>query len=266
MIPRPLLVVTDRHGAERPLVETVRAVLEGGARWIWFRDRDMEPETRRRLAIALLALTRAHGARLSIGGDPALAAAIGADGVQLGGLAGGDPTLHPHRETQAGGGSLGKGEGSGASAGEDLGHQIIAARAGLGTQALVGVSAHTPRDIRAAAASGADYATLSPLFASVSKPGYGPALGLGALREAAGLGLPVIALGGIDAGNAPLCLEAGAAGIAVMGALMRADDPEAETRRLLDALRARCPRRPPDAGSKDGPAMRQGAGAGARRV
>ena len=129
-------------------------------------------------------------------------------------------------------------EKGGARADDALGQRIAAARAGLGVEALAGISAHTMSDIRAAAAAGADYATLSPIFASPSKPGYGPALGLGGLRAAAGLGLPVIALGGVDSGNARRCLAAGAAGVAVMGGLMRARDPEAETRRLLDALRA----------------------------
>ena len=51
----------------------------------------------------------------------------------------------------------------------------------------------------AAAGEGCDYATLSPIFVSASKPGYGPALGVGALRDAP---LPVYALGGVDPSNA----------------------------------------------------------------
>lgn len=117
-----------------------------------------------------------------------------------------------------------------------LSQRIAAARNRLGPHALVGVSAHGTAEIRAASEAGADYATLSPIFASASKPGYGPALGLDGLREAAAIGLPLVALGGIDSGNARACLEAGATGVAVMGALMRASDPEAETRLLLEAL------------------------------
>lgn len=180
------------------------ACLDGGARWIWFRDRDMEAGERRRLGATLLGLTRAAGARLTIGGDLDLAADLGADGVHLGG-----------------------GQHS----------QIGAARARLGPAALVGVSAHTCREVARAAADGADYATLSPIFPSASKPGYGPALGPAAIREAAGSELPVVALGGVSAETLDACLAAGAAAVAVMGGLMRAPDPAVATRRLL----ARCP-------------------------
>ncbi len=75
------------------------------------------------------------------------------------------------------------------------------------------------------------------MFESASKPGYGPALGpagLGAM--AARLTIPVIALGGIAAGNAGACLQAGAAGVAVMGAVMAGADPGAAARELLASL------------------------------
>jgi len=91
----------------------------------------------------------------------------------------------------------------------------------LGAAALVGVAAHGIEDLRRARDAGADYATLSPIFASPSKPGYGPALGLGVLRAAASLDLPVLALGGVTANEAQACVEAGAHGVAVMGAAMR---------------------------------------------
>ena len=72
---------------------------------------------------------------------------------------------------------------------------------------------------------------------TASKPGYGPAVGLAALAEAARLAPgPVVALGGIDETNLAACLAAGARGIAVMGEVMRAADPEAVVRRLLAAF------------------------------
>jgi thiamine-phosphate pyrophosphorylase len=73
-------------------------------------------------------------------------------------------------------------------------------------------------DLQRAAAEGCDYATLSPIFASASKPGYGPPLGVHALG---GAPLPVYALGGVDETNAAACIAGGAAGVAVMGAAMR---------------------------------------------
>ena len=64
---------------------------------------------------------------------------------------------------------------------------------------MVGRSCHDAAELRAAAAEGADYATLSPIFRPISKPGYGPPLGLSRLADlCAGAGLPVYALGGIE--------------------------------------------------------------------
>ena len=80
--------------------------------------------------------------------------------------------------------------------------------------------------------------TLSPIFASASKPGYGPALGLERLGEVAAAvhPMPVIALGGIeDEAGVRACLDAGAAAVAVMGAVMRAADPAGLFARLVRA-------------------------------
>jgi thiamine-phosphate diphosphorylase len=101
--------------------------------------------------------------------------------------------------------------------------------------ALVGRSCHRVVELANAAAEGCSYATLSPIFASASKPGYGPTLGESALGDPP---LPVYALGGVTASNAGRCLAAGAAGVAVMGAVMRADDPARVVAELLDAISA----------------------------
>ena len=92
----------------------------------------------------------------------------------------------------------------------------------------------------AAAKGGADAITLSPIFASASKPGYGPALGLERLGEVAAVSpIPVIALGGIeDEAGVRACLVAGAAAVAVMGAAMRAADPDRLLARLIRAAGA----------------------------
>jgi thiamine-phosphate pyrophosphorylase len=102
---------------------------------------------------------------------------------------------------------------------------------------LVGISAHDHDALRSAAAAGADYATLSPIFPTPSKPGYGPALELDALRDACrSFALPIVALGGIDATNAAACLRAGAQAVAVLGAVARADDPAAAFATLRRAI------------------------------
>jgi len=96
----------------------------------------------------------------------------------------------------------------------------------------VGRSCHDAAELESS--STLDYVTLSPVFATASKPGYGPALGTGGLRRlAAGTPVKVFALGGITSGvRAQACRVAGAVGVAVMGAVMRADDPATVVREL----------------------------------
>jgi thiamine monophosphate synthase len=93
-----------------------------------------------------------------------------------------------------------------------------------------GRSCHTRADVARAAGQGASWATLSPYAASASKPGHGPALPASAW---AGHPLPVLALAGIDATNAAAAVAAGAHGVAVMGAVMRAADPAAVVAALV---------------------------------
>jgi opacity protein-like surface antigen len=103
---------------------------------------------------------------------------------------------------------------------------VNTARQRLGGAVLIGISAHSDADIAAAAAAGADYVTLSPIYPTASKPGYGPALGLSTISAATRHGIPIVALGGIAADRVGPTLGAGAAAVAVMGTVMRADDPE----------------------------------------
>jgi len=97
--------------------------------------------------------------------------------------------------------------------------------------ALIGRSCHSASDF-----SQADYLTLSPIYPTASKPGYGPTLGLDEAGRLAA-GIPWLALGGIDsARRVAQCRAAGAAGVAVMGAVMRADDPGAVVAELREGL------------------------------
>ncbi len=90
---------------------------------------------------------------------------------------------------------------------------------------LVGRSCHDTAEL--ARLTTEHYATLSPLYETKTKPGYGPVLGPGGLSELIAVSpVPVLALGGIEnPDQVHACVEAGAAGVAVLGAIMRADDP-----------------------------------------
>jgi len=110
------------------------------------------------------------------------------------------------------------------------------------TELALGRSCHDAVELSDAVDHSAAYATVSPVFPSPSKPGYGPPLALDGLADlAAHSPVPVLALGGIDATNAADCVAAGAAGVAVMGAVMAADDPETAVHDLLDALEGALP-------------------------
>ena len=89
-------------------------------------------------------------------------------------------------------------------------------------------------------------AQLAPIFQPLSKPHAGPYLGVRAVAEAARYGIPVIAQGGITCANATAIAAAGAAGIAVTGAILSATDPARATRALRTALAA-APRNQPGA-------------------
>ena len=197
----PLLIISDRSQARRPLVEVAAAAFAGGCRWFSLREKDLPPQERRDLLAALVALGRPFGATVTVHEDLEAVAIAGAAGVHLPG-----------------------------------GASPQAARARL-PGALIGASAHSGPEAAALLRAGADYVTLSPVFLTASKPGYGPALGLDGLAAiAAAAAGPVLALGGITADNAALCHAAGAHGIAVMGEVMRAPDPRASVERLLRAL------------------------------
>lgn len=100
---------------------------------------------------------------------------------------------------------------------------------------LVGYSAHSIRDVAAAELAGLDYVTLSPIFNTKSKPGYGPALGLSVLSSAVfSLNIPIIALAGICHKNASAVMSSGSAGFAVMGEVMRSRRPGAATAKFVE--------------------------------
>ncbi|MDJ1156844.1 thiamine phosphate synthase [Chelatococcus sp. SYSU_G07232] len=207
----PLLLITDRSQARGGLLDLAEAAFAAGCRWMSLREKDLPASEQAGLLAHLMLLGRPFGARVTLHGDPLLARAAHADGVHL--PAGADPAP---------------------------------ARLALGRSALVGLSVHRPEEAAAVDPRLVDYVIAAPAFATASKPGYGPALGPEGLSAmVAASPVPVVALGGIDAANAPLCRAAGAAGIAVMGGVMRAIDPGAETAAAIAAWRAAAGKRQP---------------------
>jgi thiamine-phosphate pyrophosphorylase len=179
------MLITDRKQAARPLPEVVEAALAGGCRWVSVREKDLALQDRRDLARDIVKRAKGYDATVTLHGDVASAEAVRADGVHV-----------------------------------PFGRAPGAVKAILGKSALVGVSVHSWDEAERAQEDGADYVTVSPIFETASKPGYGPALGLEILGEfCAALRVPVVALGGVTPATARSCIESGASGVAVMGSL-----------------------------------------------
>ncbi|MEM7025652.1 MAG: thiamine phosphate synthase, partial [Pseudomonadota bacterium] len=163
------------------------AALRGGARWLSLREKDLDHAERVALLAAMVDLGHRHGAAVTVHGDIEAALEAGADGVHL--PSEGSPTQARNR---------------------------------LGDRALIGLSVHSGAEA-ASVDKAVDYVTLSPIYPTPSKPGYGPALGpAGVSGAVATAKVPIVALGGIGARNASDCLASGAAAVAVMGGVMAA--------------------------------------------
>jgi len=198
----PLLLVTDRRQARRPLPAIVGAGLDAGCRWVSLREKDLAADEQILLARSLLALIRAQGGKLMLHGEAALAREAGTDGVHL-----------------------------------PAGRDAAAARALIGPDKILGVSIHTVTEAERVDPAHVDYALAGPAFETPSKPGYGPEIGRKGLADIAGAcRVPVLAIGGINPARLGEVLASGAAGAAVMGGVMRAADPAQEMRALLASL------------------------------
>jgi thiamine-phosphate pyrophosphorylase len=196
-------LITDRHLAADPAARLDAALVGIAPTRIAVHVREKDLPGRELLALARLLreVTRRHGQILLVNDRLDVALAAGADGVHL-------PAA----------GVLPSG-----------------ARRLLGPEALVGVSCHGVGDVRRAREAGATYATFGPVYDTPSKRAYGPPAGVAALAAAAGIGLPLVALGGVDAARAPEVVAAGARGVAAIRAWLEGSDPAAAVRALLAA-------------------------------
>lgn len=199
-----LMLVTDCSRLRgRPLSAVTARAVEGGVNVVQLREHDLPTRELYDLAITLRAVLRGR-ALLLVNDRVDVALAAGADGVQL-----------PERGLPA-----------------------KAVREIAGEACILGRSVHSAEAAGDAEAGSADFVLAGTIYATASKPGQTPA-GVELVRAAVqAVRVPVVAIGGVTAENAGELIEAGASGIAVIGAIMDADDPKqaaAELRSALDA-------------------------------
>jgi len=198
-----LLLVTDRHQTGgRPLRSVVEHALRGGVTAVQVRERDLSTNALLALAREVRSLADPASCRLLINDRVDLALAIEHAGVHL--------------------------------RSDSL--PVALARRLVGTDRLVGVSAHSGEEVLRAESEGADYVVFGPLYATPSKVSFGPPLGLCALEKiCARVRVPVLGIGGITAERARDVRQAGAFGVAVIAAILSAPDVERAARELVDA-------------------------------
>ncbi len=189
-----------------PHATLASAAVERGVPLLQLREKDLPDGELVALARTLRHITAETGTLLIINDRADVAAEVGADGVHVG-----RTDLDP-----------------------------LSARAIVGPDALVGLSANTVDEIAAALAAGVDYVGVGPIFPTATKPDATEPVGLDGLRAIAASGprLPVVAIGGLDGGNAVDVLNAGADFVAVVSAVCFADDPVAALDELQTAIQS----------------------------
>lgn len=193
-----LYVLLTEALCKRPILETAKLVLEGGADAIQLREKDKADGELLGLAKEVRALCHAHEALFFMNDRVDLAVLARADGVHLGQ--------------------------------EDL--PVGLARRIAGPKMIVGKSTHSLDELKAALAEGTDYIAVGAIFASPTKPQVACG-GLELLHQAAAIcDRPILAIGGIGADNAREVVAAGARGVAVCQAVIGQDDPAAAAKKI----------------------------------
>jgi thiamine-phosphate pyrophosphorylase len=195
-----LYVITDpRLSRGKSHLEVMRAAIEGGATAIQLRDKEASTRELIEVGQALRELTRERGVAFIVNDRVDVALAVDADGVHVGQ--------------------------------DDM--PAMLARKLVGPDKIVGVSASTVEEALQAEADGADYVSASPVFSTPTKTDTPPPTGLEGLRAfVETLRVPVVAIGGINEGNVEEVIKAGAAGVAVISAVVAAPDIAEAAKRL----------------------------------
>ena len=186
-----IYLITDRHATTLGLPEAVRLALKGGVRAVQLREKDLPVRELLSLARELRGITREFGAKLFINDRVDVAVAVDADGVHLGG--------------------------------QSMPASVV--RKIVGQHMLIGVSTHDLDEAKRAEAGGADFITFGPVFSTPSKAKFGAPVGVGSVTDVKKqVNIPIYGLGGINGGNIGHVLDAGADGIAMISAILSADD------------------------------------------
>lgn len=200
-----LYLVTDRGLAGgRPILDIVQAAVQGGVTCVQLREKECSTLDFIEQALALKELLKSADVPLIINDRVDVALAVAADGVHLG------QTDMP----------------------------LPIARKILGDSMIIGISAESLEDAAAAEKNGADYLGVSPIYATPTKSDTAPPLGLGglaAIRKS--VRLPLVGIGGLNRSNSGAVIRGGADGVAVVSAIVAADDPAAAATDLLQVIR-----------------------------
>ena len=197
------------HYSERySYLDSIQLALEGGCRWIQLRMKDATDDEVRPIAIKAQQLCRQYGATFIIDDRVALVKELHADGVHLGK--------------------------------NDM--PISEARRILGSDFIIGGTANTFQDAKAHYEASADYIGCGPFRFTTTKKKLAPVLGLEGYSSIihqmrkAGINIPVVAIGGITQADIPAILQTGITGIALSGTVLRADDPIAEMKHIINII------------------------------
>ncbi|MFN3479937.1 MAG: thiamine phosphate synthase [Thermodesulfovibrionales bacterium] len=204
MIDFKLYLITDRRVVrDNGILSAVEEALSGGVRAVQLREKDLKIRELLDLAYRMRDLTKRYGALLFINDRVDVAIAVGADGVHLG-----RDSIPP-------------------SAVRRVSNDLI-----------IGVSTHSVAEAIEAEKEGADFITLGPVFYTPSKAGYGEPLGLNTLKKVcSSVSLPVLAIGGIKPDTIKEVIGSGAKGVAVISAILGADNIKDAAEKFLRCLR-----------------------------
>lgn len=200
-----LYLITDRKlfGSSDAMLTAIEKALKAGMKAVQLREKDLQIRELLDLAYRMRALTARHGAKLFINDRVDIALAVAADGVHL------NRTSIP----------------------------VYAARKASGGKLMIAVSTHSLQEAQQAEADGADFITLGPVYETPSKVQYGKPIGLPVLGETAkNCMIPAFAIGGIKLGSIQEVLKQGAAGAALISAILTAEDIQKTTEEFMRKL------------------------------